>query len=101
MPAQLMPGATGVLVLADGTVLQGIGVGANWRADRGAAGDFDQWMRRRGMVGLAGVDTRSLTKIIREKGMPHAVIAHSPDGVFDLNALIAEARSWTGLVGLD
>src|SRR3954470_21761502 len=138
MSRELLPGVTGVLALADGTILQGIGVGAvgealgevcfntamtgyqeiltdpsymaqivtftfphvgnvgvnledveqfgqgarttargaifrevptapaNWRADRGQAGDFDQWMKRRGMVGLAGVDTRQLTRVIRE-----------------------------------
>ena len=173
MSAQIMPGATAVLVLADGTVLQGIGVGAageavgevcfntamtgyqeiltdpsymaqivtftfphvgnvgvnledveqfgqgarttargavfrdlptapaNWRADRGPAGGLDQWMKRRGVVGVSGVDTRALTRAIRERGMPHAVIAHAPDGVFDLEALKAKARAWSGIVGLD
>jgi len=169
MSRDLLPGATGVLVLADGTVLQGVGVGAvgsavgevcfntamtgyqeiltdpsymaqivaftfphvgnvgvnvedieqmsgsaataargaifrdvptapaNWRAD----GDLDGWMARRGVVGLAGVDTRALTKLIRERGMPHAVIAHDPAGAFDLEALTAQARAWSGIVGLD
>jgi carbamoyl-phosphate synthase small subunit len=58
-------------------------------------------MARRGVVGLAGVDTRALTKKIRENGMPHGVIAHAPDGVFDLEALKAQAREWSGIVGLD
>ena len=49
----------------------------------------------------AGVDTRALTKIIRDKGAPHAVIAHDPNGVFDIEALKAEARAWSGLEGLD
>ena len=53
------------------------------------------------MVGLAGVDTRALTRAIREQGMPHAVIAHSPEGRFDLEALVAQARAWSGLEGLD
>jgi carbamoyl-phosphate synthase small subunit len=169
MTAKLMSGATGVLVLADGTVLQGIGVGAvgdalgevcfntamtgyqeiltdpsymaqivaftfphignvgvngedleefgqgavtaargaifrdvptppaNWRAE----GDLAGWMAKRGVVGLAGVDTRALTRVIRDKGMPHGVIAHSPDGVFDLEALVAKAKAWSGIVGLD
>ena len=56
---------------------------------------------RRGVIGLAGVDTRALTRVIREKGMPHAVIAHSPTGEFDLDALVAKAKGWAGLVGLD
>lgn len=169
MTVELLPGVTGVLVLADGTVLQGVGVGAtgdvvgevcfntamtgyqeiltdpsymaqivaftfphmgnvgvnvedveqmsgsaetaargaifrdaptppaNWRAQ----GDLDTWMKRRGVIGLAGVDTRALTRAIREKGMPHGVIAHSPDGQFDLAALTAKAKAWAGLEGLD
>lgn len=167
---ELLKGVTGVLALADGTILQGIGVGAvgdalgevvfntamtgyqeiltdpsymsqilaftfphvgnvgvnledveqatggdaktaavgaifrdlpteeaNWRAES----SLDQWMKLRGVVGLAGVDTRALTARIRDSGAPHAVIAHSPDGQFDLDALVARARDWKGLVGLD
>ncbi|WP_297513235.1 glutamine-hydrolyzing carbamoyl-phosphate synthase small subunit [uncultured Caulobacter sp.] len=70
---------------------------ANWRA----GGDFDAWMKARGVIGLAGIDTRALTRKIRETGMPHGVIAHSPDGKFDLPALVAKAKAWKGLVGLD
>jgi carbamoyl-phosphate synthase small subunit len=169
LPRSLLPGVTGVLALADGRVLQGLGCGAagtavgevcfntamsgyqeiltdpsymaqivaftfphignvgtnaadleqvsgaaataargaifretptdpaNWRADS----DLSGWLKRRGVVALCGVDTRALTKSIREKGMPHGVIAHSPDGRFNLEALIAEARAWKGLVGAD
>ena len=70
---------------------------ANYRSEA----DFDEWMKRRDVVGLYGVDTRALTLAIREGGMPHAVIAHSPDGLFDLEALKAQAHSWSGIVGLD
>lgn len=169
MTTQILSGATGVLVLADGTVLSGIGVGASGsavgevvfntamtgyqeiltdpsymsqilaftfphignvgvnledveqigespeRAARGvilrdvptepanwrATGGLDGWMKSRGVIGLAGVDTRALTQLIREKGAPHAVIAHDPEGQFDLAALTAQAREWKGLVGLD
>ena len=169
MSRDLLPGVTGVLALADGTILQGIGVGAvgdavgevcfntamtgyqeiltdpsymaqivtftfphvgntgttvedleqvsgsaqtaargaifrdvptppaNWRADS----DLQTWMARRGIVGLAGVDTRALTRAIREHGMPHGVIAHDPHGKFDLEALVAKAKAWSGLEGLD
>jgi len=169
MAEKLKSGATGVLVLADGTVFEGIGVGAagealgevcfntamtgyqeiltdpsymaqivaftfphvgntgvnvedieqfgdgsataargavfrdlttppaNWRADA----DLDGWLKRRGVIALAGIDTRALTLSIREKGMPHAVIAHNPDGEFDIPALLAQAQAWKGLVGLD
>jgi len=167
--SNVVEGATGILALADGTVLQGIGFGAvgdavgevcfntamtgyqeiltdpsymaqivaftfphignvganledieqisgasetaargaifrdaptepaNWRANS----DLDGWMKRRGVVGLAGVDTRALTRKIRETGMPHGVIAHSPGGEFDVEALVARARAWSGIVGLD
>ncbi len=70
---------------------------SNWRSTR----HLDGWLKARGIVGLAGIDTRALTALIREKGMPNAVIAHSPDGVFDLDALKAEAAAWPGLVGMD
>ncbi|MBT1156399.1 glutamine-hydrolyzing carbamoyl-phosphate synthase small subunit [Aminobacter anthyllidis] len=82
-------------------------VGAVFKADvtnpssYRAAGHLDQWLKRRGIVAMSGVDTRALTALIREKGMPNAVIAHAPDGKFDLDDLKAQARAWSGLVGLD
>ena len=169
MSHALPPGATGVLALADGTILPGIGCGfvgealgevcfntamtgyqeiltdpsymsqivaftfphvgnvgvnfedleqlsggaeraavgavfrarptpsANWRA----TSDFTDWMMRRGLVGLSEIDTRALTHTIRETGMPHGVIAHSPEGRFDLDALVARARAWAGFDGAD
>jgi carbamoyl-phosphate synthase small subunit len=62
---------------------------------------LDQWLKRRGIIGLSGIDTRALTSLIRQKGMPNAVIAHAPDGNFDLDALKKEAREWPGLEGMD
>jgi carbamoyl-phosphate synthase small subunit len=169
MTYDLLPGCTGVLVLADGTVFQGLGCGAvgealgevcfntamtgyqeiltdpsymdqivaftfphignvgvneedveqlgvdpahaakgaifrdaptppaNWRSTL----SFTDWLTKRGVVALSGIDTRALTKTIREKGMPHGVIAHNPEGRFDIPALIAKAKAWAGLVGLD
>jgi carbamoyl-phosphate synthase small subunit len=66
-----------------------------------AAGHLDQWLKRRGVIALAGIDTRALTAFIREKGMPNAVIAHAPDGKFDVEDLKRQAKAWSGLVGLD
>ncbi len=66
-----------------------------------AAGVLDDFLARRGIIGIAGIDTRALTTMIREHGMPNAVIAHAADGRFDLAALQAEAAAWPGLVGLD
>ncbi|MGC4251318.1 MAG: glutamine-hydrolyzing carbamoyl-phosphate synthase small subunit [Sphingobium sp.] len=62
---------------------------------------FDQWMKQNGRIGLAGVDTRALTRMIRLKGAPNVVIAHDPEGRFDLAALAEKAASWPGLEGMD
>ena len=70
---------------------------ANFRATR----HLDQWLKARNIIGLSGVDTRALTALIREKGMPNAVIAHAPDGKFDLAALKKEAAQWPGIDGMD
>ena len=168
-PTDLLPGCTGVLVLADGTVYQGLGCGAagealgevcfntamtgyqeiltdpsymeqivaftfphvgnvgvnaddveqlgndpkraakgaifrdlptppaNWRSTL----SFNDWLTQRGVVAIAGIDTRALTKRIRDKGMPHGIIAHSPTGAFDIPALISKAANWSGIGGLD
>ncbi len=62
---------------------------------------FDAWMKANGRIGVSGIDTRALTRMIREKGAPNAVIAHAADGVFDVAALLAQARGWAGLEGMD
>lgn len=164
-PATPPEGATGVLVLADGSVLWGHGFGAQGEAvgevcfhtamtgyqeimtDPSFAGQIitftfphignvganpedieadaphalgmivreavtepsnfrsverlDMWMEKHGRIGLAGIDTRALTKRIRAGGAPNGVIAHSRTGVFDLPALLAMARGWPGLEGMD
>jgi carbamoyl-phosphate synthase small subunit len=66
-----------------------------------AGGDLDQWLKTRGIIAIAGIDTRALTARIRESGMPNGVIAHEPSGRFDLDRLLAEAKAWPGLLGLD
>jgi carbamoyl-phosphate synthase small subunit len=70
---------------------------SNFRAEA----SFSDWLARRGVVALYGVDTRALTALIRERGMPNAVIAHSPDGKFDIAALKAKAAQWPGIDGMD
>ena len=62
---------------------------------------LDGWMRRHARIGLAGVDTRALTRRIREGGAPNAAIAHSASGQFDLGFLLDRARAWPGLEGMD
>ncbi|MCB4771090.1 glutamine-hydrolyzing carbamoyl-phosphate synthase small subunit [Ancylobacter sp. Lp-2] len=89
-----MAGASGVR----GVVLHSaITDPSNYRATR----HFDQWLKARGIIAISGIDTRALTALIRDKGMPNAVIAHAPDGTFDLPALKKEAADWPGLVGMD
>ncbi|MDT8281083.1 MAG: glutamine-hydrolyzing carbamoyl-phosphate synthase small subunit, partial [Erythrobacter sp.] len=62
---------------------------------------FTEWMARNGKIGLSGVDTRALTRRIRQTGAPNAVIAHAPDGKFDIPALLERAQGWPGLEGMD
>ncbi len=70
---------------------------ANFRASQ----HFDQWLKQNGRIGLSGVDTRAVTRRIRLQGAPNAVIAHNAQGAFDTDALIAKARAWPGLEGMD
>jgi len=70
---------------------------SNWRA----AGHLVEWMAQKGRIGIGGVDTRRLTRAIRQQGAPHVAIAHDPEGRFDIEALVKQARAWKGLVGLD
>ncbi|WP_299840012.1 glutamine-hydrolyzing carbamoyl-phosphate synthase small subunit [uncultured Paracoccus sp.] len=85
------PVASGIIVKWDPTEP------SNWRA----TSDLVEWMERRGRIGMGGVDTRRLTRAIRLQGAPHVVLAHDPEGNFDIAALVARARDWKGLVGLD
>ncbi|PAX09371.1 glutamine-hydrolyzing carbamoyl-phosphate synthase small subunit [Sphingomonas lenta] len=62
---------------------------------------LDEWMRSHARVGLAGVDTRALTRRIRTGGAPNGVIAHRRNGRFDVERLIEKARAWPGLEGMD
>ncbi|MBY8827656.1 glutamine-hydrolyzing carbamoyl-phosphate synthase small subunit [Hephaestia mangrovi] len=164
-PSPAPTGATGVLVLADGTIAWGRGFGAEGRAvgevcfhtamtgyqeimtDPSFAGqiitftfphignvgtnaeDFeadaphalgmivredvtepsnfrsverlDAWMKAHARIGLAGIDTRALTRRIRMGGAPNGAIAHSADGTFDIDLLLQMARDWPGLEGMD
>ncbi len=62
---------------------------------------FDDWLKRRGIIGISGIDTRALTALMRDKGVPNAMIAHNPEGKFNLPDLKRRAEGWSGLVGLD
>ncbi|MDJ0921958.1 MAG: glutamine-hydrolyzing carbamoyl-phosphate synthase small subunit [Henriciella sp.] len=83
---------------ARGTVFrEPISPPANWRAED----HFDAWLVKQNIIGLSGVDTRALTRLIREQGMPKCAIAHDPNGDIDLEALIAAAQAWAGLDDAD
>ena len=158
-------GATGVLVLADGTILWGVGYGATGagvgeicfntamtgyqeiltdpsyagqiitftfphignvganpedmeREKRAAIGcvtrelptlpsnfrsvqTLPEWMAAQGLIGLAGIDTRALTRRIRDGGAPTGVVAHNAEGKFDIEKLLMLAQGWPGLEGMD
>ena len=85
------PVAEGMIVKWDPTAQ------SNWRA----AGDLVSWLEKTNRIGMGGVDTRRLTRAIRQQGAPHVALAHDPDGNFDIEALVKAARGFPGLVGLD
>ncbi len=70
---------------------------SNWRA----AQPLSDWLASRGRIAIGGVDTRRLTRAIRQAGAPHIALAHDPDGNFDVAALVAAARAFPGLEGVD
>lgn len=70
---------------------------SNFRSE----GRFDAWMKAKGKIGIAGLDTRALTRRIRLSGAPNAVIAYNEAGEFDIPALLAKAQQWPGLEGMD
>ncbi|WP_051083041.1 glutamine-hydrolyzing carbamoyl-phosphate synthase small subunit [Kiloniella laminariae] len=70
---------------------------SNWRATR----DLDTWLKSHNLSAISGIDTRVLTRLIRDGGAPNGCIAHHPDGKFDLEALRAKAAAWPGLNGMD
>ncbi|MEL6915734.1 MAG: glutamine-hydrolyzing carbamoyl-phosphate synthase small subunit [Pseudomonadota bacterium] len=70
---------------------------SNWRA----AERLDTWLAKRGRIGMGGVDTRRLTRAIRNQGAPHVAMAHDPEGRFDIEALLKAARAFPGLEGRD
>ncbi len=70
---------------------------ANFRSTQ----HLDAWLKSHGLAGVAGVDTRRLTRKIRNAGAPNGCIVHAPDGKFDIPALVEKAKAWPGLEGMD
>lgn len=70
---------------------------SSWRARN----HFDEWLKRHNLPGICGIDTRALTRLIRDTGAPNAVLCHNANGEFDFDALKEEAQKWPGLDGMD
>jgi carbamoyl-phosphate synthase small subunit len=87
----ITPAARGVVLRAD------ITEPSSWRAVRG----LSAWLASHDIPGIAGIDTRALTRCIRDVGAPNGTVVHAPDETFDLDALMAQALAWPGLEGMD
>lgn len=85
------PAARGLIVRQDVTNP------SNWRSSK----HLDQWLKQHNLPGIGGIDTRALTRRIRDAGAPNGVICHAPDGKFDLDKLKEMAKGWAGLDGMD
>jgi carbamoyl-phosphate synthase small subunit len=87
----ITPVARGLVLAAPITESQ------NWRAAQG----FDSWLKSNNLIGISGIDTRALTRRLRDQGSSNAAIAHAPDSHLDIAKLKAEAAGWPGLDGMD
>jgi len=85
------PAARGLIVREDVTEP------SSWRNTK----HLDEWLKNYNLPGISGIDTRALTKYIRDNGAPNGVLVHDPSGKFDLDALQKEAAEWPGLEGMD
>lgn len=86
------------MVYASGLIVrEDITKPSNWRATN----HLMRWAESNNLVGISHIDTRALTVRIRDKGMPHAVIAYNENGEFDIPALTEQAKKWQGIVGKD
>lgn len=85
------PAARGLIIRED------ITDPSNWRNTQ----HLDAWLKSHNLCGICGIDTRALTRSIRDNGAPNGVIAYNKDGKFDLAALQKQAADWSGLNGLD
>ena len=87
----IQPAALGMIVRNDVTQP------SNWRQDS----HLHNWLAQHGLPGISGIDTRALTRTIRDNGAPKGVLCHRADGQFDLPALQKLVTDWPGLKGMD
>lgn len=86
-----VPAARGLIVRED------ITNPSNWRS----SSHFNEWLKKNNLPGICGLDTRALTRRIRDNGAPKGVICVNYDGKFNVDALLKQAQEWSGLKGLD
>ena len=85
-------------IFARGLVVnRDISAPSNWRAQE----RLDSWCGRMNLTGIAGIDTRAITRLVRDEGPPNALIAYPDEQKFDLQSLVEQARNWPGLEGMD
>ncbi len=70
---------------------------SNWRSDT----PLETWLAAHNLPGISGIDTRALTRHIRDNGAPKGVLCHDKSGQFDIEALTSMAKGWPGLKGMD
>ncbi|MDM7945285.1 glutamine-hydrolyzing carbamoyl-phosphate synthase small subunit [Oceanibaculum nanhaiense] len=70
---------------------------SNYRATR----HLDDWLKSHDLPGISGIDTRKLTRRIRDEGAPNGALCHAPDGNLDIAELHRLAAEWPGLEGMD
>ena len=63
--------------------------------------NLNYWLKKNKIVGITGLDTRSLTNYIRDKGAPKGTISNKKSGKFNINKLIKTSIKWPGLNGMD
>ncbi len=86
------PAACGLILRED------ISFPSNWRNQM----HFDDWLKEYGITGICGIDTRALTRLIRNEGAQSAVICHQkPGNPFDIGALLQQAHDWPSLEGME
>jgi len=62
---------------------------------------LDEWLKKNKIVGITGIDTRSLTNFIRDKGAPKGTISFSKKNKFNIRKLLNQTHKWSGLKNLD
>ena len=70
---------------------------ASWRS----TSDLDSWLKTNNLPGISGIDTRALTRRIRDLGAPRGTLCHAPEGAIDFDSLREMAAGWPGLENMD